>query len=38
MAVGTLSQEEVRKRLIRLHNLERLHKEQKLRNEDNVYF
>lgn len=36
MALEVLSQEEIVKRLIRLHNLERLHKEQKLRNEQLV--
>lgn len=36
MASRALSQEEVKKRLIRLHNLERLHKEQKLRNKQLV--
>lgn len=36
MAVRTLSGEEITKRLIRLRNLERLHREQKLRNEQLV--
>jgi transposase len=36
MTIGALSEEEVRKRLVRLRNLEYLHKEQKLRNEQLV--
>ena len=36
MVTSSLSREEVRKRLIRLRNLERLHTEQKLRNEQLV--